>query len=74
MPKITGSRTAERRPTLVGKLGRGRVCALHKASIELPSDMLGVVYVSLDDAGGWRLLLAKELRTAEFDIDLNNAM
>jgi len=58
----------------VGKLGRKRVCALHKSSIELPSDMMGVVYVHLDEAAGWRLLLAKELRAAGFDIDMNLAV
>jgi predicted nucleotide-binding protein len=58
----------------VGKLGRARVCALHKGEIELPSDFLGVVYVPMDNAGGWRLLLAKELKAAGFSIDLNAAV
>lgn len=58
----------------VGKLGRSRVCALHKGNIELPSDFLGVVYVPMDSAGGWRLLLARELKAAGFTIDLNAAM
>lgn len=57
-----------------GKLGRSRVCALHKGTVELPSDVLGVVYVGMDIAGGWRLLLAKELREAGFEVDLNLAM
>lgn len=57
-----------------GKLGRSRVCALHKGSVELPSDFLGVVYVAMDTAGGWRLLLAKELREAGFEVDLNLAL
>ena len=58
----------------VGKLGRRRVCALHKGSVELPSDILGVVYVPLDEGAGWRLMLAKELREAGFDVDLNKAL
>lgn len=58
----------------VGKLGRSRVCALHKGSVELPSDILGVVYVSLDEGGAWRVLLAKELRQAGFNVDLNDAL
>jgi predicted nucleotide-binding protein len=57
-----------------GRLGRSRVCALHKGSLELPSDIIGVVYVPLDSGGSWRLLLAKELREAGFDIDLNAAI
>jgi predicted nucleotide-binding protein len=58
----------------VGKLGRKNVCALHKGSLELPSDYLGVGYVPLDAGGGWRLQLAKELRTAGFAIDMNEAL
>ncbi len=58
----------------IGKLGRDRVCALHKGGVELPSDILGVVYIPLDAGGGWKLLLAKELRNAGFAIDLNRAM
>ncbi len=58
----------------IGKLGRDRVCALHRGSVELPSDILGVVYNPLDNGGGWKLLLAKELRAAGFSIDLNKAM
>lgn len=54
-----------------GKLGRTHVCALYKGPLELPSDYVGVGYVQLDDAGGWRLQLAKELRAAGFDIDMN---
>jgi len=58
----------------VAKLGRSRVCALHKGDVELPSDFLGVVYVPMDSAGGWRLLLARELKGAGFAIDLNEAV
>lgn len=54
-----------------GKLGRGHVCALYKGSLELPSDVIGVGYVPLDDAGGWRLSLGRELRAAGFTIDMN---
>ena len=59
----------------VGKLGRDKVCALYKGGqLELPSDYLGVVYVALDDGDGWRLRLARELRTAGFDVDMNLAL
>lgn len=58
----------------VGLLGRERVCALHKGAVEIPSDYVGVVYVAFDDAGGWRLRLAKELKAAGFDIDMNLAV
>lgn len=48
----------------VGRLGRHRVCALYKASLELPSDFLGILYMQMDGAGMWRHTLAKELRAA----------
>jgi predicted nucleotide-binding protein len=55
----------------VGKLGRNKVCTLYKSDVELPSDYLGVVYVPMDAAGAWRVQLAKELRAAEFSVDMN---
>jgi predicted nucleotide-binding protein len=58
----------------IGKLGRDKVCALKKEDLELPSDFLGVVYTPIDANGGWKLLLAKELKAAGFPIDLNAVM
>jgi hypothetical protein len=58
----------------IGRLGRSRVCALHKGGMELPSDFDGVVYLSMDDPQGWRLLLAREIKAAGVDVDLNRAM
>lgn len=58
----------------VGRLGRKNVCALYKGALELPSDYLGVVYVPLDSGGGWRLQLAKELKSAKFTVDMNLAL
>ncbi len=61
-----------------GKLGRNRVCALFrtdpKGEIELPSDFLGVVYVPLDEAGVWRIRLAKELKEAGLKIIIENIL
>jgi predicted nucleotide-binding protein len=57
-----------------GKLGRKAVCALHRGSLELPSDYLGVVYIQIDEGGGWQLRLAKELRAAGFSVDMNKAL
>ena len=58
----------------VGRLSRARVCALLKGSVEVPSDIHGVVYVSMDEGGGWKLKLASELKQAGIDVDLNKAM
>ena len=52
-------------------LGRKRVCVLHKGGVEFPSDYRGVVYIELDDSGGWRQAVGKELRHAGVEVDLN---
>ncbi len=53
----------------IAKLGRDRVCALKKGDIELPSDILGIAYTNLDDAGAWKLELARELSAVGFTIE-----
>ena len=58
----------------VGRLGRSRVCALHKGNVEILSGYDGVIYVSMDDPQGWRLLLAREIKAAGIDVDLNAAL
>lgn len=57
-----------------GKLGRQRVCALKKGDVEVPSDFIGVVYETIDDAGAWKLKLARELKQAGYPIDMNKAI
>jgi predicted nucleotide-binding protein len=57
----------------VGKVGRGKVCLLRKGEIEGFSDFHGVVYTTLDANGGWKLALARELKAAGFDVDMNKA-
>ena len=54
-----------------GSLGRNRVCVLHAEGIEIPTDYLGVIYIPLDQAATWQLQLAKELKTAGLNIDMN---
>jgi Predicted nucleotide-binding protein containing TIR-like domain len=54
----------------IGLLGRHRVCALYKPAVELPSDLHGVLYVPVDEAGGWRTKLAQELVEAGYSIHL----
>jgi predicted nucleotide-binding protein len=53
----------------IGRLGRMRVCALHKGGIELPSDYQGVVYIELDARGSWKTKLAHELVQAGLSIN-----
>lgn len=55
----------------MGKIGRKRVCVLYEQGVELPSDYYGVVYIEIDNGGAWRYALAKELKSAELEVDLN---
>ena len=61
-----------------GKLGRNKVCALSRndptGNSELPSDFLGVVYVSMDGNGSWRIQLAKEMKSAGLNINLESLL
>lgn len=59
---------------MAAKIGRNRVCVLRKGNVEIPSDFLGVLFIDIDAAGAWRLTLAKELKVAGLNVDLNNAM
>lgn len=52
----------------IGKLGRERVCALRGEDVELPSDMSGILYITIDEQKIWKISLAKELRAAGYEI------
>ena len=56
----------------IGKLGRERVVALVKGDLELPSDINGILYLGIDPSDSWKLYLAKEMKVAGYNIDLNN--
>lgn len=58
----------------IGRLGRDRVCALKRGNLEIPSDFAGVVWEKMDDTGGWRQSLARELQAAGHLIDWNKVM
>lgn len=56
---------------LIGKLGRQKVTALIKEKVETPGDILGVVYISMDKARAWKTELAREMKTAGLEVDMN---
>lgn len=58
----------------IGRLSRGRVTALYTGDVEIPSDYSGVAFVQLDDRGAWRLELARELKAANIQVDMNLAL
>lgn len=53
------------------KLGRKKVCALHKAPVEIPSDIHGVLYIPMDKGEGWKMRLAKEMKKTGMPVELS---
>jgi predicted nucleotide-binding protein len=58
----------------IGHLGRAKVCALKRGEVDVPSDFAGVVWEKMGDGNGWKLSLARELKAAGHDVDLNKAL
>ena len=58
----------------IGKLGRTRVAAIVKGDIEIPTDISGIVYIGVDGGGAWKFALAKEIKAAGYNIDLNKVI
>ncbi|HMP08259.1 MAG TPA: nucleotide-binding protein [Lacipirellulaceae bacterium] len=56
------------------KLGRDKTFVLTKGDVEMPSDVLGLVYEPMDRSEGWKVKLARELKAAGFEIDMNRAI
>ena len=55
----------------LGRIGRERVCVLYEPGVEIPSDYSGVLFVELDPGKGWHFQLAREMRAAGLDVDMN---
>lgn len=55
---------------LMALLGRENVCALVKGDIETPNDISGVVYVPLDNHGGWKKSVLTELDACGYEVPL----
>lgn len=58
----------------LGRLGRDRVCALKRGHVEIPSDFAGVVWEKMDENGGWKQSLARELQAVGHNVDWNKIM
>lgn len=56
-----------------GALGMSKVAALVKGKVERPSDIDGLVYLSLD-TDGWKNSLARELAAAGYQIDFQKVV
>ncbi|HUT59761.1 MAG TPA: nucleotide-binding protein [Phycisphaerae bacterium] len=58
----------------VGRLTRDRVCVLRRGGLEIVSelsDLHGVLCLEMDESGAWRQNLARVLKEAGFQVDLN---
>lgn len=56
---------------LIGKLGRKNVTPLVEGAIELPNDISGIVYINDKD---WQIDIAREMKAAGYEIDINKLM
>jgi len=56
----------------VGKLGSGNVFPIYSKGLELPDDPFGLFYIEMDNSAFWKFRLAKELKSAGYQVDANN--
>jgi len=42
-----------------------------KGNVERPSDYDGIIYIGVDSEGGWKMLIAKELKESGLKFDIN---
>lgn len=59
---------------MLAVLGRNRMACLLSEEGALPDVLKGATSISVDDAGLWRLLLAREMKRAGLEVDLNRAI
>ena len=59
---------------LIGRFQGQHVCALHEEGLEMPSDYKGAVFIPYDAGGIWKLLVARAMKTANLNVDLNKAV
>ncbi len=59
---------------LIAKLGRENVGALVKESVETPGDISGIVYIPMDESGGWKFDLVKNMQSAGLNVDANDLL
>jgi len=59
---------------MLAVLGRNRIVCLQSEQDALPTVLKGATRIAVDEAGLWRLLLAREMKRAGLDVDLNRAI
>jgi len=56
------------------RLGRSKTLVLTKGDVEMPSDLIGLIYEPMDNTDGWKIRLGRELKAAGFKIDMNKSI
>jgi hypothetical protein len=59
---------------MLAVLGRNRIVCLLSEQGALPAALKGATRITVDETGLWRLLLAREMKRAGLDVDLNRAI
>ncbi len=59
---------------LIAKIGRSNVCALVRGDIETPTDVSGIVYITMDSTNAWHIEIARELRRSGYNVDMNKVL
>jgi hypothetical protein len=59
---------------LIRALGRSRICFLVTGNLALAPPWEGVARLPMDEAGTWRLLLARAMKQSGLDVDMNRAL
>lgn len=59
---------------MCGLLGRKNVVALVEEGVEIPGDLSGIVYITLDSAKRWQFDVAREMKASGLAVDLNKLM
>jgi predicted nucleotide-binding protein len=59
---------------ITAKLGADKILVLTEGNLDIAINVLGLNTVAIDQQEGWKMRLARELRSAGFQIDLNGAL
>lgn len=59
---------------MLAVLGRSRIACLQSGPGTLPTVLQGATTIAIDESGLWRLLLAREMKRAGLEVDLNRAL
>lgn len=59
---------------MLAVLGRSRIACLQFGQAALPAVLHGATSITVDESGMWQLMLAREMKRAGLDVDLNRAL